>query len=105
MRTIVHLSDLHFGATRDEAIAPLAMVVATLQPDLVAVSGDLTQRARPWQFIAAREFLERLPCAKVIVPGNHDVPLYNLYERFRHSLANYGRYISTDLEPFYLDQE
>ncbi|MBV9959846.1 MAG: metallophosphoesterase, partial [Acidobacteria bacterium] len=69
------------------------------------VSGDLTQRARSEQFEEAREFLDALPSPQIIVPGNHDVPLYNLFQRFLQPLDKYKRYITDDLEPFYADEE
>lgn len=105
MRSIVHLSDLHFGCVNQRAVAPLINAVARVNPDLVAVSGDLTQRARPHQFKEARAFLDRLPVPQIVVPGNHDVPLYNVAARFLHPLRNYRRYIIDDLQPFYADEE
>jgi 3',5'-cyclic AMP phosphodiesterase CpdA len=105
MRTLVHLSDLHFGRVNDALIQPLISVIAQIQPGLIAVSGDLTQRARPEQFQQARAFLRALPLPQIIVPGNHDVPLYNIYGRFVQGLARYRRYITEDLEPFYSDAE
>jgi 3',5'-cyclic AMP phosphodiesterase CpdA len=105
MRTLIHLSDLHFGRTDDVLLEPLAAIVRELAPDLIAVSGDLTQRARAVEFRAAREFLDRLPGPQVIVPGNHDVPLYNVFKRFVQPLDAYRKYVSGDLEPFYLDAQ
>jgi 3',5'-cyclic AMP phosphodiesterase CpdA len=105
MRTIVHLSDLHFGRTDEALLAPLASVIARLAPDLIAVSGDLTQRARSTEFQAARAFLDRLSKPQIIVPGNHDVPLHNVFGRFIGPLTKYRRYITGDLEPFYADDE
>ena len=105
MRTLVHLSDLHFGTVRQEIVLPLLSLLERIQPDLVVVSGDLTQRARKEQFAAARDFLHAMPFPKIVVPGNHDVPLYNLFARFVLKLARYRRYISDDLEPFYGDPE
>jgi 3',5'-cyclic AMP phosphodiesterase CpdA len=105
MRTLVHLSDLHFGTVRQEIVLPLLSLLERIQPDLVAVSGDLTQRARKEQFAAARDFLDAIRFPKIVVPGNHDVPLYNLFARFVLKLARYRRYISDDLEPFYGDPE
>ena len=104
MSTLVHLSDLHFGSIRDAAVTPLIETVARIKPDVVAVSGDLTQRARHAQFRAARNFLDQLPGQKIIVPGNHDVPLYNLIARL-HRLERYRRYIVDDLEPFFYNDE
>lgn len=102
MRTVVHLSDLHFGSVREALIEPLIEAVRAARPSLVAVSGDLTQRARASQFRAARAFLDRLAAPHIVVPGNHDVPLYNLFARFR-GLARYRRYLAEDPEPFYRD--
>ena len=104
MRTLVHLSDLHFGRVQEALVDPLIDTIRTMAPDVVAVSGDLTQRARREQFEAARVFLDSLPGPKVVVPGNHDVPLYNVLARFR-SLREYRRHIGNDLEPFYSDSE
>jgi 3',5'-cyclic AMP phosphodiesterase CpdA len=72
---------------------------------VVAVSGDLTQRARRQEFERARMFLDALPGPQIVVPGNHDVPSHNLLARFGGALDNYRRYISEDLEPFYADDE
>ena len=105
MRTIVHLSDLHFGRIDQAIIEPLAATVTEIKPDVVVVSGDLTQRARSEQFQEAREFLDELPHPQIIVPGNHDVPLYNVFQRFLEPLDKYRRYITDDLEPFYADDE
>lgn len=105
MRTIVHLSDLHFGRVDPAVVEPLIEAISKINPDLVAVSGDLTQRARSHQFEEAREFLDRLPKPQIIVPGNHDVPLHNLFARFFEPLTNYRRYITDDLWPFHADEE
>lgn len=105
MRTVVHLSDLHFGRIKAVTLGPLVESVREASPDLVVVSGDLTQRARAWQFRSARDFLARLPQPQIVVPGNHDVPLYDVVSRFVRPLTNYRRYITADLEPFYRDEE
>jgi 3',5'-cyclic AMP phosphodiesterase CpdA len=105
MRTLVHLSDLHFGRINPGVLEPLLATVHGIAPDVVAVSGDLTQRARTRQFKAARAFLNALPSPLIVVPGNHDVPLYNVLRRFLQSLTRYQRYITTDLAPFYADEE
>jgi 3',5'-cyclic AMP phosphodiesterase CpdA len=105
MRTIAHISDIHFGMVDPATVEPLADAVREMAPDVVAISGDLTQRARRSQFRKARELLDRLPYPQIVVPGNHDVPLYNLLDRFFRPLANYRRYISGDLEPFFVDGE
>ncbi|MEJ7616545.1 MAG: metallophosphoesterase [Pyrinomonadaceae bacterium] len=99
MRTLIHLSDVHFGRVDYSLIDPLVKFVNELRPHVVVVSGDLTQRARAAQFKEARAFLDRLPKPQVVVPGNHDVPLYNVFARFLKPLDNYRRYISDDLLP------
>jgi 3',5'-cyclic AMP phosphodiesterase CpdA len=105
MRTLVHLSDLHFGRINEGLIQPLVETITQIQPDLIAVSGDLTQRARVCQFEAAQAFLRSLPLPQIVVPGNHDIPLYNIYARFLRGLRRYRRYVTEDLEPYYADQE
>jgi 3',5'-cyclic AMP phosphodiesterase CpdA len=105
MRTIVHVSDLHFGRLHPEVVAPLLAAIADLTPDLVAISGDLTQRARRSQFAEARVFIDALACPHLVVPGNHDVPLYNVARRFLRPLTRFRRIITDDLEPMHLDDE
>lgn len=101
----MHLSDLHFGRVDAALLEPLARCVRTLAPHVVVVSGDLTQRAKPVQFREARRFLDTLPGAVLVVPGNHDVPLYNVFQRFFRPLAKYRRYIAADPEPAFVDDE
>ena len=105
MRILVHLSDLHFGRVDPVLLEPLRQAVWKLEPQVVLVSGDLTQRAKAREFREARAFLDTLPKPQVIVPGNHDVPLYNVFKRFFAPHANYQRYISEELEPTYIDDE
>lgn len=105
MRSIVHLSDMHFGRVNHQVISPLIDAITKINPDLVAVSGDLTQRARSHEFKEARAFLESLPKPQIVVPGNHDVPLHNVFARFTQPLRKYRRYIINDLRPFYHDEE
>ncbi|MEQ9242809.1 metallophosphoesterase family protein [Roseovarius indicus] len=105
MRRIAHLSDLHFGRDRPELLDPLVEAVNELEPDLAAISGDLTQRARPSQFRAARDFIDRLEAPVLAVPGNHDVPLHNLFLRFLWPWRQYRKWISPDLEPEFHDSE
>jgi 3',5'-cyclic AMP phosphodiesterase CpdA len=105
MRTIVHLSDLHFGRVDEEILAPLIATIKQIEPSLLAVSGDLTQRARSSQFKEARAFLDALPKPQIVVPGNHDVPMHNPLARFLQPLDKYKRYITDDLQPFYSDEE
>jgi 3',5'-cyclic AMP phosphodiesterase CpdA len=105
MRTIVHLSDIHFGRADHLLVEPLTRLIHGIKPHLVAVSGDFTQRARRAEFREARAFLAALPGPQLVVPGNHDVPLYNVFARFLNPLGSYRRYISPDLNPVYRDEE
>jgi 3',5'-cyclic AMP phosphodiesterase CpdA len=105
MRRIVHLSDLHFGRVNPVLIDPVIRIVREVEPDLVAISGDLTQRARSYQFQQARSFLDALPKPQIVVPGNHDIPLHNIFARFVEPLTKYKRYITDDLQPIYEDEE
>lgn len=106
MRTLAHISDVHFGREDPEIVEGLLMAIAEARPDVVVVSGDLTQRAKKRQFRAAKAFLERLPAVpQVVVPGNHDVSATNLMERMVHPLRRYRRYITADLAPFWGDAE
>lgn len=105
MRKIAHISDLHFGAADDLVAERLIECVTSLEPHLVICSGDLTQRARTAQFEAARAFLDRLPQPQLVIPGNHDVPLYNVYDRFVNPLEKFEALITSELEPFVSDEE
>jgi 3',5'-cyclic AMP phosphodiesterase CpdA len=100
---LVHLSDLHFGAHDDSLVAAVEQSADALKPDLIVISGDFTQRAKTQQFSDACRFLERLRERghEVLgVPGNHDVPLYDVLRRFLSPLARYRRFIDESLCPF-----
>lgn len=99
--SILHISDLHFGKPYLlEVGEALQRIAPTLEPDVIVVSGDLTQRAKAGEFALAREYIDRLPdVPRLVVPGNHDVPLYRVNERLKRPLANYQRAISEDLNP------
>ena len=105
MRTIVHVSDLHFGRIDPGGIGPLRDAILAARPDLIAISGDFTQRAKVEEFEAARAFLDSLQPPKLVVPGNHDVPLWNAAARFLMPLTRYRRHISVELEPEHEDEE
>jgi 3',5'-cyclic AMP phosphodiesterase CpdA len=103
MTRLVHLSDLHFGAHDERLVEAVDWQVDRLKPDLVVISGDFTQRARTEQFRQACQFLEDLRERghEVLgVPGNHDVPLYDVLRRFLSPLARYRRFIDETLCPF-----
>ncbi len=78
---LLHLSDLHFGTERPECIRAIQKFCIEQQPEVVVVSGDLTQRAKFREFLACKQFLESLKIPYFVVPGNHDIPLYHLWNR------------------------
>jgi len=96
---ILHISDLHFGPPYLPPVGDVLLDTATwINPDLIVVSGDLTQRAKPEQFEQAARFMDRLPdVPHVVVPGNHDVPLYRIVERLTDPHRHYQRIIQNDL--------
>lgn len=105
---IAHLSDLHFGANDPRIVAATTAWLEQQQPDLVVISGDFTQRARIAQFREASAWLNRLRAAGhriLAVPGNHDVPLYDVVRRFAAPLRRYRNYISNDLAPWFENEQ
>src|SRR5689334_961705 len=103
MARLVHLSDLHFGAHDTRLVKAVEREIDALKPDLVVISGDFTQRARTEQFKEACEFLGALRergHEVLAVPGNHDVPLYDVLRRFLSPLARYRRFIDESLCPY-----
>ncbi|MBA4352201.1 MAG: phosphodiesterase [Rhodobacter sp.] len=98
MTRIIHLSDPHFGTVPPDLPDALAATLATLGPDAVILSGDLTQRARPAQFAAARRFMQSCPAPLLAIPGNHDIPLFNLPLRLMAPWRNWSRSLSLPLE-------
>jgi 3',5'-cyclic AMP phosphodiesterase CpdA len=105
MRKLVHLSDLHFGRVDAAVLPALVQTVREAKPDAIVVSGDLTQRARRREFRAARDFLATLAFPQIIVPGNHDVPLYNLYLRTFHPVGRFRHFLGNEVAPFLADEE
>ena len=104
MARLIHLSDMHFGAHDPRIVEAVAVRVNEEKPDLVVISGDFTQRAHTDQFQEACAFIERLHGAGhevLAVPGNHDVPLYDVVRRFLSPLTRYKRYIDDELCPFH----
>ena len=108
MARIAHLSDIHFGAHDPQIVAATENWLRDKQPDLIIISGDLTQRAKVEQFRQASEYLARLRAAGfpiLVVPGNHDVPLYDVVKRFAAPLDRYKRFINDDLSPWFENDE
>src|SRR5436190_9537967 len=97
VKKIVHLSDLHFGTERSGIVSALVKDINGINPDIIIVSGDLTQRARVNQFKAVKHFLSSLNHHNIVcVPGNHDISLYNIIERFFYPYAKYERWIASN---------
>ena len=99
MPRLLHLSDLHFGKVLPELVEPLIAAAHALAPEIVVISGDLTQRARDHQFAEARAFIDRLPGAVLCVPGNHDVPLDRPLSRWFRPWRGWRAHVSDELEP------
>lgn len=100
MTLLVQISDTHFGTESPPVVEALVRMVVEQAPALVVLSGDLTQRARPAQFRAAREFVDRLQApATLVIPGNHDIALYNVASRLFSPYANHRRAFGHELEP------
>lgn len=100
MSLILQISDTHFGTEVPAVVDALFELTRRFSPDLLVLSGDLTQRARTREFVAARAFVDRLAVPHVLaLPGNHDIPLYNLPMRAFAPYDNYLRYFGPELEP------
>ena len=90
---IAHLSDIHFGGEIPEAVEAAPELVADFRPTLTIVTGDLTLNGQPAEFRAAAAWLARLPAARIVTPGNHDTPYWNLILRALTPFDRYRRYI------------
>lgn len=102
MTRLAHISDLHFGTEEIPVCTALRDNLLQEAPDLVVLTGDITQRARPGQFRAARDFLDSLaPLPVLALPGNHDLPLFDLLSRFARPYGGYRRYVSDTLAPIW----
>jgi 3',5'-cyclic AMP phosphodiesterase CpdA len=100
MTTLLQVSDTHFGTEQAPVVAALIALSHELAPDVLVVSGDITQRARRSQFRAARNFVDAIaPPGRVVIPGNHDIPLFDVFTRAFAPYRNYSRVFGTDLEP------
>src|SRR3954470_1874633 len=102
MSVLLQISDPHFGTEQPPVVDALLRLASELRPELIVLSGDLTQRGRRAQFQAAREFCDRLPRApQLVIPGNHDVPLFNVFGRLISPYGNYRRAFGDQFEPIY----
>jgi len=99
MTRLLQLSDPHFGTVQPAVAEALVQMAHAERPDVLVLSGDITQRARAWQFSDARAFCDRLAIpAMLALPGNHDIPLFNLWQRLASPYAGYLRAFGPDLE-------
>lgn len=99
MSVVLQLSDPHFGTEQAPVVEALAKLSQQQQPDLLVLSGDITQRASCEQFRVARAFIDRLGTPVLAIPGNHDIPLFNLFARFLHPYARHCEAFGENLEP------
>jgi 3',5'-cyclic AMP phosphodiesterase CpdA len=99
--SIAHLSDLHFGAASPVAVDALLSDLSETAPDIIVITGDLTQEGRRKEFEAAKSFLRNLPAPFLVVPGNHDVPVRNLWARFADPYNRFERYVEGAIDPVF----
>lgn len=105
MSVLLQISDTHFGTEQPQVVEALVALSAQQRPDLVVLSGDITQRARPTQFRAAKAFVERLGAPVLAIPGNHDIALFDLWARLTRPYAHYATSFGTQLEPVHMSQD
>jgi len=106
MTLLLQVSDPHFGTERAPVVAALEALVREQRPDVMLLSGDITQRATRAQFAAARSCVDRLALpALVAIPGNHDIPLFNLAARLLWPYARYAHAFGKELEPHFENPE
>ena len=101
MSVLLQISDPHFGTEQTPVVEALVALSREQHPDLVVLSGDITQRATAEQFRAARTFMDRLGVPFLAIPGNHDIPLFNLSARLFNPYSRFRRAFGTALEPMH----
>jgi 3',5'-cyclic AMP phosphodiesterase CpdA len=99
MSVLLQISDTHFGTERPVVAEALVVLAWQQRPDLLVLSGDITQRARPAEFHAARAFMNRLGAPMLAIPGNHDIPLFNVWARLQRPYAGHMAAFGSELEP------
>jgi len=105
MSVLLQISDTHFGTEQAAVVQALAALSQQQRPDLLVLSGDITQRARPTQFAAARAFIDRLGVPLLSLAGNHDIPLFDLRQRLFHPYAHYSAAFGAELEPVHCSRD
>jgi 3',5'-cyclic AMP phosphodiesterase CpdA len=98
MSVLLQISDPHFGTEKPAIVEALVALALQQRPDLLVLSGDITQRARPSQFRAARAFMDRLSAPMLAIPGNHDIPLFNFWARLSRPYAGFTAAFGHELE-------
>ena len=101
MSVLQQISDTHFGTEQPQVVDALVTLARLQQPDLLVLSGDITQRAKPAQFQAARALMDRLGAPFVAIPGNHDIPLFDVWTRIRRPYARHIAAFGAELEPVF----
>ncbi|OLP08367.1 Metallophosphoesterase [Rhodoferax antarcticus ANT.BR] len=102
---LLHISDTHFGTEQPQVVEAVVALAAQQRPDVIVLSGDITQRARPAQFRAAKAFVDRLGAPLLAIPGNHDIALFDVWARLTRPYAGYAAVFGSDLEPGYSSQD
>ncbi len=105
MSVLLQLSDPHFGTEQPLVLEALATLSQQQQPDLLVLSGDITQRATAGQFRVARAFVDRLGTPVLAIPGNHDIPLFDLRARLFHPYSRHRDAFGDELEPVFASSE
>ena len=103
MTSIIQFADIHFGVEDKDAMAALAAIVKTLKPDVTVICGDVTQNGKKAEFYAARDWIKALPGPKIVTPGNHDTPMFGLFQRFFDPFGRYNKIIAPLGMPHYAD--
>lgn len=105
MSVLLQISDAHFGTEQVSVVEALVTLSQQQRPDVLVLSGDITQRARACQFRAARALTHRLGLPVLAIPGNHDIPLFNLGARLLHPYAQHCEAFGSELEPVHSSPE
>ncbi len=105
MSVLLHISDTHFGTEQAVVVEALTVFAHAHQPELVVLTGDITQRARRAEFAAARTFAQSLGAKVLAMPGNHDIPLFNVVARMFHPYAGFRAAFGAQTEPMYSSSE
>ncbi len=103
MTSILQFSDIHFGSEDKSAMAAVRDFAMALKPDVFLICGDITQNGSSKEFIAAQDWIKTFPGPKLITPGNHDTPMFNVLARAFWPFRGYNKYIRPMSEPYYAD--